>query len=1054
LFNPKSHLLNQITNCKSMKKYLLVLLSAFCVHFLTAQERTVSGKITDAESGETIPGANVIEKGTTNGTVTDFDGNYRLSVSEGATLTVSFVGYASQEIVVGSRSVIDVQLALDIQSLTEVVVIGYGEVEQADATGAVAAVSAKDFNQGLIASPEQLIAGKTAGVQISGNSGAPGDGVQLRIRGTNSIRSNNNPLFVVDGVPLAGGVQPGSADVGFGTSGDINPLNFINPNDIESISILKDASATAIYGSRGANGVVIITTKSGEGSKGAFQFNSSVSISSPANEYDLLERDAFLDAVAQFGGDRTAQDFGENTDWQDFVTRTSVSHTQNLTYTKGFSNGSMLASLGYDDQQGILENSFMKRLTGRVNGSRSFLDERLNVNVSSTFSNVRREDPPISGSAGFQGDILGAAYSANPTWPTDPDFDAGGQRSPANMLEYYRSDGRTNRILANITADYELAESLTAKLTYGIDYSDAETVTLVSGDALNAGNGVQDFGQGQINRNYYTNNLFEATLNHNKQYGAVEVDFIAGYSVQSFRNNYYWTNGRGFADFDFDNMEQELRDSYDAIQDIVEDQYGIVNNWGASDVGLNGSDESGFVSGIEDGSLAQSFFSKPAGASVEAIIANFYDQTDYIQSYFARGNFTIAEKYLITATIRADGSSKFGEDERYGIFPSGAVAWKLHEEAFMPDFFSTFKLRGSLGIVGNQDGLGFGEFIRRERWGDAGTIDNRTINVPGSVTQGSVNPALRWEETTQAGVGIDFGILAGRITGTFDVYNYQTTDLLLRRAAAQPAVAAQIFDNLDATVENKGWEATLTYNVYTTPDASISITGNIARNDNLLTDFGGQLEAGTIRGQGLSLAFAQILAGGQPLFSYFLREFEGFDANGQPIGDNQTFVGKSALPVWNAGLSLNASYKNWSLSAYGYGQYGMYVYNNTANAFFTAGAINNARNVTTDVPGSGEAGSAEAAVSTRFLEEGDFFRLQNLIIGYDVPLSGQGFISNLNVNLTMQNLFLITDYSGVDPEVSTNPANFDLLNGLPTAGIDYSAYPRPRVFTIGISANF
>ncbi len=1040
-----------------MKKYLLMMLSAFVVTLAVAQERTISGTVTDAETGETIPGANIVEKGTSNGTITDFDGNYQLAVGDGATIVVSFVGYSTQEIAVGSRSVIDVSIELDVQSLTEVVVIGYGEIEQSDATGAVAAVSAKDFNQGLISSPEQLIAGKTAGVQISGNSGAPGDGINIRIRGTNSIRSNNNPLFVVDGVPLAGGVQPGAADIGFGTSGDINPLNFINPADIESISILKDASATAIYGSRGANGVVIITTKGGQGSAGAFQFNSSVSISSPANEYDLLSTSAFLDAVGQFGGDVAAQNFGDNTDWQDFVTRTSVSHKQNLSYSKGFANGSLLASLGYEDQQGILENSFMKRLTGRVNGQRSFLGDKLNVNLSSTFSNVAREDPPISGSAGFQGDILGASYSANPTWPTDPDFDAGGQRSPANMLEYYRADGRTNRILANITADYKIADGLTAKVTYGIDYSDAETATMISGNALNAGNGVQGFGQGQINRNFYTNNLLEATVNHNQQYGDLKVDFIAGYSVQSFRNNYYWTNGRGFSDpdFDLDNMEDELRDSFEAVQDEVDGAFDNINNWGATDEALNGGTEAtgGFVSGFDEGSLGQSYFAKPADATVQAIIANFYDQTDFIQSYFARGNFTFQDKYLLTVTVRADGSSRFGEDERYGIFPSAALAWKLHEESFMPDVISTLKLRGSYGIVGNQDGLGYGEFIRRERYADVSSQDNRTINVVGTATQGSVNPGLRWEETTQAGFGLDFGFLAGKITGTFDVYNYQTTDLLLRRTAAQPAVASQIFDNLDATVENKGWEATLTYNVYATKDASISITGNIARNENELQDFGGQLEAGTIRGQGLSLAYAQILAGGNPLFSFFLREFEGFDSSGQPIGDNQSFVGKSALPTWNTGLSLNASYKNWSFSAYGYGQYGQYVYNNTANAFFTAGAINNARNVTKDVPNSGEAGSAEAAVSTRFLEKGDFFRMQNVVIAYDVPFF-QGFLKNLNVNLTMQNLFLITDYSGLDPEVSTNPADFDLLNGLPTAGIDYSAYPRPRVFTLGLSTNF
>lgn len=1041
-----------------MKKYLLMVLSVFVLSSAWAQERTITGKVTDAESGETIPGANVVEKGTTNGAITDFDGNYSLSVGDGAVLVFSFVGYKPMEVNVGARSVVDVKLAIDVQSLEEIVVIGYGQVEQDDATGAVTAISAKDFNQGMIASPEQLIAGKTAGVQITSTSGAPGDGVQLRIRGTSSIRSNNNPLFVVDGVPLAGGTQPASADVGFGTSGDVNPLNFINPNDIESISILKDASATAIYGSRGANGVVIITTKSGSkgSSKGVVEFTSSVSISSPRTTYDLLNASEFIDAVGQYGGDIVANNAGDNTDWQDYVLRTSVSHKENIAYTKSITGGSVRASVGYDDQQGILENSFMKRFTGRLNANKSFMDDALKVTLSTTFSNVNREDPPISGNAGFQGDILGAAYSANPTWSTDPDFNTGGQRSPANMLEYYSSTGSTNRILNNLSLDYKLTDGLIAKITYGLDYANAETVTLVSGDAINAGNGVQGFGQGQLNGNSNLNHLVEATLNHNKTYGSVAVDVVAGYSLQSFNNQWFWASGRGFTDYSsFDAMETELRDSYEAIQSAVDGTYAIINNWGVSNT-LNGGTQAsgGFVSGIEDGALVQSYFGRPTDATVEAMAANFYDQTDYLQSYFARANFTISDKYLITATVRADGSSRFGDDYKYGVFPSGAVAWKVHEEAFIPDALSTLKLRAGYGVVGNQDGLGYGEFIRRARWADAGTNDNRSANVPGQTTSGSINPTLRWESTTQAAAGIDFGILEDKIYGSFDVYNKQTTDLLLRYIVAQPALQTQIFGNLDAIVENKGWELSLTYNVYTTTDASISLSGNIARNNNMLKDFGGQIEAGQIYGQGLSGAYAQILAGGHPLFSYYLREFEGFDSNGQPVGDNQNFVGKSALPIWNSGLSLNATYKNWSLNAYMYGQFGHYVYNNTQNAFFTAGAINNARNVTRDVLTSGEAGNAEAAVSTRFLESGNFWRMQNLVLGYRVPLQSSSAIKNLSINLTGQNLFVITDYTGLDPEVSTSPASFNLLNGLPTAGIDYSAYPRPRVFTLGISANF
>jgi TonB-dependent starch-binding outer membrane protein SusC len=1042
----------------SFSRYFTVLL-LFVTTMAWSQSRTVTGKVISAEDNAGLPGVNILEKGTSNGTVTDANGNFSVTVGENATLVFSFVGFASQEVAVGGQSTVNVALQADVNELSEVVVIGYGEVSKRDATGAVTSVKAEEFNAGVISSPEQLIQGKTAGVQMTTATGNPGDAVQIRIRGTTSIRSNNNPLFVVDGVPLGGGTQPGSADVGFGSASDTNPLNFLNPNDIESISILKDASATAIYGSRGANGVVIITTKSGKG-KGALEFNSSVSFAKAANKYDLLGREQFLDAVEQYGGDRVAQDKGADTDWQDYIMRTSVSHKQNLAYSRGFKTAVLRASLGYENQQGIIEHSYMKRLTGRINAGKSFMNEKLNLEFSSTYSHVNREDPAISGNAGFQGDLLGAAYSANPTWPTDPDFNPGGQRSPANFLTYYKSTGETDRMLVNFSADYKLSQALTAKATYGLDWANADRVTLISGDAINAGNGVQNFGRGQLNNNKNLNNLLELTLNYTKKAGNVDINLVGGYSVQSFHNQWDWSSGRGFTDYsNFNAMEDELRSSTEAGEAAAGGVLSDYNNWGVSETlkqGDNTLPPGGFVSGINfsEGTTEQAFFTRPAGVTLDGVAANYYDQTDYLQSYFGRGNFTINGKYLITATLRADGSSKFGEDHKYGVFPSGAFAWQLHEEDFLPESFDILKLRVGYGIVGNQDGLGYGEYLRRERYADASVGDNREIVIPGVATQGSVNPDLRWESTKQTAIGIDFAFLSERLSGSFDWYNKQTEDLLLKRNAAQPAVANQIFDNLDATVENKGWEFSLTLKAVENDDASLSFSGNISHNKNMVKNFAGELDAGQIYGQGLSGAYAQRLAGGHPLFAYHLREFEGFDENGQPIGDNQTYVGKTALPTWNMGFSINAGFKNFDLAMYFAGQFGHYIYNNTRNGFFTAGSINNARNVTPDVLTSGEAGSAEAAVSTRFLEKGDFVRMQNFQLGYKVPMSGNGAVKKLRFSFNAQNLFVITDYTGLDPEVSTNPANFQLLNGLPTAGIDYAAYPKPRTYTIGLLATF
>jgi len=1039
----------------SMRRFALLFL--VLVTSVAMAQQVVTGKVTSGDDGSAIPGVNVLEKGTSNGTVTDVDGNFRVSVGNNATLVFSFVGYASQELVVGSQGSMNVSLQTDVTALGEVVVIGYGEVSVKDATGAIASVSSKDFNGGVISSPEQLLQGKTAGVQITNTTGSPGAGVQIRIRGTSSIRSNNNPLFVVDGVPLAGGTQAASADVGYGSSPDTNPLNFLNPSDIESISILKDASATAIYGSRGANGVVIITTKAGKG-KGGFEFSSSVSISSTRKKYDLLDGPQFLDAVQKYGGDRTAQNFGANTDWQDYILRTAVSNKQSLAYSKGFKTGSVRASLGYEDQQGIIEHSDMKRLSARLNGSKTFMEEKLKIDLSTSFSNVNRQDPPISGNSGSTGDLLGAAYAANPTWPTDPDFNSGSQRSPANMLKYFNSKGATNRWLTNLSASYAITKSLTAKATYGLDLSRGDRNTFLSGDAINGADGVHGYGLGQINKNNTTNNLVELTLNYNKKVGNIVIDVIGGYSYQSFRNQYNWVKGRGFSDYSsFSAMKSELKNSFDAVDAVASGLAPDYNNWGVSNTLLNGAQASGgFVSGIDfaNHTLSQQYFARPAGATTEALVANFYDQTDYLQSYFGRANFTISNKYLITGTLRADGSSKFGPSYKYGVFPSGAVAWKLSEEEFIPEVFSTLKLRAGYGVVGNQDGLGYGQFRARTNYTDADITSSRQINLPSTQNTGTTNDKLKWESTAQTSVGVDFGIIEEKFTGSFDFYVKNTTDLLLSTIPAQPSILPIIFKNLDATVQNKGWELTLGYKVLDDNEKSLSFSGNISHNKNELKNFAGVLDAGAIYGQGLTNAYAQRLAQGHPLFSYHLRQFQGFDANGQPIGDNQTFVGKTALPTWNMGFSINARYKAFDFAAYFTGQYGQYVYNNTRNAYFTAGSINNAHNVTQDVLTSGEAGAAEAAVSTRFLEKGDFTRLQNLSIGYKVPFTGGSFIKNMRLSVTGQNLFVITKYTGLDPEVSTSPATANLLSGLPTAGIDYGAYPRPRTFTLGLTATF
>lgn len=1018
---------------------------------------TVSGTVSD-DAGP-VPGVNIIVKGTSNGAQSDFDGNYTLEdVASDGTLVFSYLGYTTQEIAVNGQSTINVTLAEDVESLSEVVVIGYGTTTVKDATGAVSAVTAEEFNQGVITTPEQLIQGKTAGVQITQSTGEPGAGIDIRIRGANSVRSNNNPLFVVDGVPLSGGASAASGqNVGFGTTGDRNPLSFLNPNDIESISILKDASATAIYGSRGANGVVIITTKSGRGSRGgSWDFSSNLSIAEPAETYDLLSASEYLAASEANGFIISERDFRNSTDWQEFIFRTSASTNNNLGYSHSYANGNVRATFGYGKTFGVVENSSLERITGRLNANHRFFDNKLNLGLQASISRINDETAPIGASAGFRGDLIGAALSANPTWPTNPNFDGtGGLLSPATALAYTQNLNNTDRALINFSAEFDFTNELSAKVNLGYDKSSSTRTAMSSANARNFDRGVFGNGRGFVNDLDLENTLLEFTVNYKKDFGNSELDILAGYSFQDFATSGRNIEGWGFFTDDLNIMADDLESTANLVESRITgdyQSYGFAGNLG----------NQVFINRLSSPELTTDFIPTFNGLKVRSLFTDTFDNTDELQSFFGRVNYSIADKYLITATVRADGSSRFGGDNQYGIFPSGAIAWKIHNEDFIGDAMSTFKLRVGGGITGNQDGLGYGNFRGRRRFDAIGPDDGGNINFDTSLPFPSsqvafANSELKWEENLQYGAGIDFGFNDDRFTGSIDVYRKETTDLLFNVLSPQPAVNDFVFLNLpDSKVVNEGVEFALAYDIVDTEDWGWSASFNVAYNKNEVAELDGEFNAGTIRGQGLTGAFAQKLKAGQPLFSYFLREFEGFDpVTGQPIQEDiQKFVGKSALPDLTGGFSTNASYKNWTLSAFFAGQFGHYIYNNTRNAFFTAGAFRGGRNVTTDVIGNGESFDAAAEVSTRFLEKGDFVRLQNLTLTYAWPLQEDAFFSSLVLSATGQNIFVITDYTGLDPEVSSQPGQDDLLNGLPVAGIDYGAYPRPRTLTFGVNAKF
>ncbi|MCW5515076.1 SusC/RagA family TonB-linked outer membrane protein [Muriicola sp. Z0-33] len=1029
-----------------------------CFSMVEAQD--VSGTVSD--SNGPLPGASVVVKGTTNGTQTDFDGNYSLSnVDSNATLVFSYIGFATQEVAVNGQSTINVTLQEDAQALDEVVIIGYGTTTVKDATGAVTAVTAEDFNGGVIASPEQLIQGKTAGVNISQSSGEPGAGISINIRGSNSVRANNNPLFVVDGVPLSGENTSPSGDAGNGGANAVrNPLNFLNPADIESISVLKDASATAIYGSRGANGVVIITTKSGKAaSGGVIEFSSSLSISTPADSYDLLNADEFVPAVFQFNpnADLATTDFGFDTNWQDFITRTAVSTNNNISYANNYGKGNVRATFGYSKQFGVIEKTDLERITGRINARHRFLDDKLTLSLSATFSRVNDETAPLAGGAGFRGDILGASYSANPTWPASPSFsNLGGLINPANQLANTQIRTNTDRVLLNGSAEYSFTSELKGKVNIGYDKSDSQNVSVISGNVLNL-TGIAGQGFGVYNTLERENTLLEATLNWKKDYDNSSVDVLVGYSFQDFQTMGRNAAGRGFGTTDLNQMGNDLRETVNGAANTISGSYQQYY-YGSNTTGL-------LINRLLPNVVAQEEIAFGFNRNVQGMTADTFDNTDELQSFFGRINFTYAGKYLFTGTLRADGSSRFGPENQYGYFPSGAFAWQIGEEDFIGESVSTLKLRLSAGVTGNQDGLGYGNFVARQRFGGL-VIENDSfvVNPNGLAIVATDVPDLKWEPTLNLNVGLDFGFNNDRFSGSIDVYKNETTDVLLRTPPAAPAVDPFQFGNVDAKIVNQGIEVALAYDWIQQEDVSFSSSFNIAYNENEVQDFGGLIDTGAINGQGLSGAFAQRFAAGRSLFSYYMAEYTGLDSAGQPtfadqngdgVGDvfqDKVFVGEDALPDVTAGLSLNLNVKNWDFSAYFTGQFGFSVYNNTANGLFTSGSLTNARNVTVALANSGEAPGTSADVSTRYLEKGDFVRFQNATLGYNWPLEDKTFFKSLRLSLTGQNLFLITDYSGLDPEITT--ATGDLGSGVPTRGIDWAAFPNPRTITFGINASF
>jgi len=971
-----------------------------------SKTKKVSGKVTD-QAGNMLPGVSVVVKGTTNGVITDSRGSYALSnVSEGSTVQYSFIGMKSLEITVGEQSVVDVKLQEETFGIEEVVAVGYGVVRKKDVTGAVTTLSTEDFNVGVSTSPTDLIQGRVAGVNIVNNGGEPGAGVSVRVRGANSIRSGQEPLYVIDGIPLdITDVQPGGASTtGVGSAANKNPLNFINPDDIESMDILKDASSTAIYGSRGANGVIIVTTKKGKEGKAAVSYSGYTGFSSLPSKYDVLTASEYNAARSSLG--LPAADKGANTDWQDEIFRTAKTNSHSLSIGGGSKNSSYRASLNYLDQEGIIKKTGMEKYSGRVNMTTKTLNDKLALEFGLTAARTNDQRAPLGESGGVEGDLLLSALKLNPTYPVFNDngtyFQLSDQvRNPLAMINLTNDNTQTNRVLANVSAGLNLYKGLNYKLNVSTDQTRAtRKVTQDAQLSYMTDKGTATINNVELGSSMIENYLtYDLNLNDNNKF-----NFLAGQSYQKFRIYTYNMSATGFASGDVDNLNDLSLGKY--TQATI-----------ASDITVN-----------------------------------------ELQSFFGRVNYTLQDKYLLTVNFRADGSTKFGKNNKYGYFPSTALAWRMNEEGFIKklDVFSNLKMRLGWGITGNQ------EITSKISQATLGSVTGAVLNggttlIPGYTLTRTPDPDLKWEKTTQYNWGLDFGVLKGRLSGTVDLFYKNTTDVQMNVATKMPSPTATFWTNKDLNIINKGLEVSLSGIIINKKDLNWSANLNFSTINNKVKNMDvSKIPTGYPSGPGITGTPSQYIINNEPLGTFWGKTFLGFDSTGKSIfakdanGVETEGVIGNALPDFTYNLSTTLVWKRFDLTLNFNGVYGNDVYNNLANIIDQMSLFGSGWNTTPSALKTGESTGNVLNYSSRFIEDGSYLRLSNATFGYNVKLPNQKYISKLRAYVSGNNLFVVTDYSGYDPEVNTTRVS----NGVPAMGIGWTTYPKARTITFGINVEF
>ncbi|MDG3583996.1 SusC/RagA family TonB-linked outer membrane protein [Galbibacter pacificus] len=969
---------------KLIQKFTLL---AFLVPLGAFAQQSVSGTVTEAATGTPIPGVNVLIKGSTKGTTTDFDGNFQMEAEDGTILQFSYIGFTTSEATV-SGSTLNVSLTEDTQQLEEVVVIGYGAVRKKDVTGAVDLVSSKDFNQGPVLSPQQLIQGKVAGVSISSGGGAPGEGQNIIIRGQGSLSLSSSPLYVVDGIPLADGD---------GVGGSRNPLNFINPNDIESMTVLKDASATAIYGSRAANGVIMITTKKGKGNEFKFSYSGSTTLYDPTSYVAVMKANQFRTLINDIGDENAINRLGNsNTNWQDEIYGQAFGFDHNFSTTGNIAGFMPIrASVGYTNQDGVLKGDNFSRTTGSVNLRPSFLDDHLKIELNGRGSYTEN--------AFANRDAIGASVDFDPTQAIyDPNSPFGGYftwlnadsvqnnlapTNPVALVNLKDDTAEVRRFIGNAKVDYKLHffPDITATINVGIDKSNSHGRTIVSDQMPSS----QSDWNGSFSnyRNIATNKLFDAYATYVKDFNDKNsLNAVVGYSYQSF---------------------EEDDNNYDSEKE-------------------------------EDG-IPPTTINK---------------NKSVLLSYFGRLNYNFDSRYLFTATLRADASSKLNPNDRWGYFPSFAFAWNINNEQFLEgsEVINELKLRIGYGEIGNVSGLSDYLYLTRYTQSQSNANYQFGNSFYQTFRPEAYNENLRWEVGNTLNAGIDYGILNRRISGSVNAYIKKTENLISN-------VTVDPFTNFSNSIQknigdmvNKGIEFELNAIPVQTDNFNWSIGYNISFNDNELTNLPDQVEVGEING-GTGNRI-QLHKEGYAPYSFWVYK-QVYDENGRPIegavvdrnGDNQInnddrYLYKNPYADVIMGLNTNLNYKNWDLAVVTRANLGNYVYNNMASSkSYERRATENSilTNLHTDYYNTGFKALTEVNLeSDYYVQNASFFKIDNITLGYTL----RDFIENTNLRFygSAQNVLIVTNYNGLDPEI----------NG----GIDNNFYPRPRSFVFGVNLNF